>query len=310
MTNNIWDILTTIGTVGATLIALTLAYNGWARDKDATARLVSAWITDEYKPRSNGSSYERVTHLHISNEANEPVFKAMVNVLAGKKLTRLGSLTAPHTISVLPPRRELIFDISIPLLAHDHFWSLSADLTFTDPKGHIWVREGNGDLHDVSGQSQHWSKEPVEFDEAQLGNNLSTLNPMAIALNFLTALAKKDLRETEGFRALLAPEASGWNIVDWDQLNSELTDFLPTSMVNYPTPRIAYIKLSGDPNLEGKCVEGHGTSIALSNYRILTLTLTPGWGWKVYAVGEVPPNEIYFADTLAKDVLSPFNEDS
>lgn len=99
LTWDLWTVLTAVGTVGATLVALVLALRAWTQEKDATARFVSAWVTDEYQPRSDGSSYKRVARLHIANESNEPVFNAMVNVHIGRDSTPLGPLAAPAPIA-------------------------------------------------------------------------------------------------------------------------------------------------------------------------------------------------------------------
>lgn len=302
LTWDLWTVLTAVGTVGATLVALVLALRAWTQEKDATARFVSAWITDEYQPRSDGSSYKRVVHLHVANESNEPVFNAMVNVHIGRDSTPLGPLAAPALISVIPQRRELVFDISVPLLAHADSWYPKVALTFTDPKGRYWLREINGELQDVSRQVFRWSKKSGPGDERQLGNQESLFNPMLIALTFLSGL-RDDETEVDDLRVLLAPEASGWDNVDWDALRIELADFQPTSMVDYPAPRIARIKLSGDKTLEGKSVEGNGKPLNLDVYMFMTLTLDPRQGWRIFGVGgSVPPDAIFFGGSLIEEV--------
>lgn len=309
LTWDLWTVLTAVGTVGATLVALVLALRAWTQEKGATARFVSAWVTDEYEPRSDGSSYKRVAQLHVANESNEPVFDAMVNVRVGRDSTPLGPLAAPAPISVIPPRRELVFDISVPLLAHADSWYPKAELTFSDPTGRRWLRGVNGELHDVSRQGLRWSKKSGPGDEQQIGNQESLFNPMLIALTFLSGL-RDDETEIDDLRVLLAPEASGWDNVDWDALRTELADFQPTSMVDYPAPRIARVKLSGDKTLEGKSVEGNGTPLELDVYMFMTLTLDPQQGWRVFGVGaNVPPDAIYFGGSLSEEI-SPYRDSS
>ncbi len=81
---------------------------------------------------------------------------------------RLGPLSAPGRISVIPPRRVLLFDISAPLRAHRDSWSPRVDLYFSDPVGRRWLRDAAGNLRDVTGESSTWERhEPV--DERQLG---------------------------------------------------------------------------------------------------------------------------------------------
>lgn len=299
---DLWAMLTAIGTVGATLVATTLALRSWVKEKDATARFVSAWITDDYQPRTDGSSYRREVHLHVANESNEPVFDAMVNVHIGRDETPLGPLAAPALISVIPPRRELIFDISVPLLAHSDSWSPKAMLTFADSKGRHWLRKLNGGLQDVSRQGLKWSRKSGAVDERQLGNQQSLFNPMIVAMMFLGGLQHEETK-VEDLLVLIAPEATGWGSADWNKLRIELADFQPTSMVDYPAPRIARIKLSGDKSLEGKRVEGNGKPLELGVYMFMTLTLDPHHGWRIFGVGgSVPPDAIYFDGSLLEDV--------
>lgn len=296
----VWTVLSAIGTLGATLVALVLALRGWLDTRAAAARVVAAWVTDEYRPRDDGSSYRRTTHVHVANEANEPVFNVILSVHVGRDETPLGPLSAPAPISVLPPRRELIFDISIPLLAHSDSWSPKATLYFTDPQGRRWLRKSNGELRDVSRERPGWSKDSTGLDERQLGDRTSPLNPMMIALAFLAGL-RDPATTAEELAVLLAPEASGWAEVDWDQLRAALKRYQPTSMVDYPAERIARIKLSGDATLEGRQVEGQG--LELTDYMFMTLTLNPSHGWRVFSVGgHVPPDAIYFDGSLLQDV--------
>jgi hypothetical protein len=300
----LWTVLTAIGTVGATLVALVLALRASMQEKDSIARFVSAWVTDEYQPRDDGSAYKRVAHLHVANESNEPVFNAMVNVHTGRDRTPLGPLSAPAPISVIPPRRELIFDVSVPLLAHADSWYPRATLTFVDPKKRHWLREIDGELQDVSRKKLRWSKDPSSGDERQLGNNESLFNPMLVALMFLGGL-RDEKTSVEHLLVLLAPEAPGWAHADWDKLRSELADFQPTSMVDYPAPRIARVKLSGDRSIEGKSVEGNGKSLELDVYMFITLTLDPRNGWRIFGIGgTVPPDAISFAGSLAEEIES------
>lgn len=297
-----WSILTAIGTIGATFVAVGLAFRGWRQEKDATARLVAAWVTDKFEPRSDGSSYRRTTHVHIANEANEPVFSAKLNVHIGRGQTSIGPLGAPSVISVVPPRRELVFDISTPLLAHGDSWDPTVTLTFNDPKGRRWLRQSDGVLRDVSGKKSRWSKQIKDIDEQQLGDTQSLFNPMMFALAFLAGLRDPKTPSSE-LAVLLSPGAGGWADVDWDQLRHELENYQPTTMVDYPVPRIARIKLSGDKNLEGRQVEGDGTGLELSDYMFMTLTLDPQLGWRVFSVGgSIPLDAINFGGSLIQEI--------
>ena len=212
---DLWTVLSAVGTVGATLVALGLALRTWVQERDATARFVSAWVTDDYQPRADGSSYRREVHIHVANESNEPVFNAMVSVHVGREKTPLGPLAAPAPISVIPPRRELVFDISVPLLAHSDAWQPHATLTFTDANKRRWLRDINGEISDVSRRRARWSKAPPPGDQLQLGDLESGFNPMLIALLFLGRL-RDGVSGIDDLRQLLAPEAPGWGSADWD----------------------------------------------------------------------------------------------
>lgn len=306
---NVWEVLTAIGTVGATLVAVVLALRAWLQERDSAARVVSAWITDEYQPRDDGSSYRRSVQLYVANESNQPVFNARVNVHVGRFQTPLGPLSAPAPISVVPPRRELVFDISIPLLGHPDSWNPKATLTFTDPKGNHWLRGLDGELRNVSRQRQRWSKRERPADDRQLGDMESVFNPMLVAFAFLACLRDSDI-SPEDLANLVASEAPGWANVDWAQLRRELEDHQPTSMVDYPAPRIARVKLSADPRLAGKSVEGVGRPLELAVAKFMTLTLDPLRGWRVFGMGpSVRPDAIYFASSLIEEV-QPFQVDS
>lgn len=299
---DLWTVLTAVGTVGATVVAVILALRSWIQEKNATARLVSAWVSDEYQASADGSSYKRVSILHIANESNEPVFNAMVNVHIGTAEISLGPLAVPAPISVIPPRRELVFDISIPLLAHTNSWNPRATLTFDDPKGKSWLRKLNGELQSLQGQEMRWSKKPKAGDMRQLGNMESLFNPMTSVFSFLRALRSEPI-DVEILRFWLASEAPGWEKTDWQKLGQKMEAYNPTSMVDYPAPRIARVKLSGDKSLEGKTVEGEGRNIRLDNLLFVTLTLHPELGWRIFAIGEnVSPDTIYFDGSLAQEV--------
>lgn len=302
---DVWTVLTAFGTVGATLVALALAVRAWVGDRKSTARLVSVWVTDDYQPRESGSSYRRVVKLHIANESNEPVFDAMVNVHISRHQTPLGPLSAPAPIAVLPPRRELVYDISVPLLAHENTWQPRATLEYSDARGHRWLRDLEGGLRDLRKSKMGWSKTAQEGDVRQLGREDTLFNPMLVAKCFLGLLRDEDV-DPEEFAVLLAPEAVGWQTADWASLRASLASYQPTSMVDYPASRIARVKLSGDSSLEGKTVQGHGSPLELHNLMFMTLVLNPRAGWRVFGVGDHLPPEAIFFDGSLNDEVEPF----
>ncbi|TFD27355.1 hypothetical protein E3T27_06255 [Cryobacterium lyxosi] len=291
---DLWTILTAVGTIGATAVAVWLALLGLRKDRDAVARVVAAWITDDYEPREDGSSYERVVRVHIANQSTEPVFDARLNVVFGRDQTPLGPLSAPTPISVVPPRGELIYDITIPLLAHRNSWNPRATLYFTDPKDRRWLRNADGKLFDVSKEKARWSAPEAIPDERQLGDLSTPMNPMMVAVAFLAGVRDPQF-DLEKLQVVLAPEAPGWADAEWAHIGSDLARYQPTSMVDYPAPRIARIKLSGNVELEGRSVEGEG--LELEDFIFMTLTFAPDRGWRVFGVGaSVRPDEILFEE--------------
>lgn len=278
---DIWVVATAIGTVGATAVALWLGARGIRKERDRVSRVVSAWVTDEYLEEADRRSYRRRVVVHISNESDEPVFGARVGVIVGEPAVRLGPLSAPALIAVIPPRRELLFDVSTPLRAHPGSWSPRAELYFTDPFGRRWLRDASGNLRDVSRARSSWA-DSESLDERQLGDQGSLENPMMVALAFLAG-AQDPSVDVDYFAITLAPEASGWGATDWEAVREDLRSFQPTSMVDYPAPNIARIKLVGDVELQGKSVAGEGMEI--QHVMFLTLTRSSSVGWRIYSIG-------------------------
>ena len=291
--SSVWDALTAVGTVGATVIALGLAVVGWWRGRTSGARLVSAWVTDDYEPVVQDDHYRRRVILHVANESDEPAFDAHVSVIVGASAVPLGPLSAPSPIAVLPPRRELTFDLSVPLLAHDNSWNPRAIVSFGDRAGRRWIRDENGALRRTSRRSG-WSTKAAANRDLQLGN--ATLdNPMRVAMGFLAGLREGDGVDLENFGAMLAPEASGWVDVDWVELRAKTMDFQPTSMVDFPAPYIARVKLSGAGTLQGKTVVSDDSVTLPGPMMFLTLTYAPDRGWRVFGIGDtVAPARILF----------------
>jgi len=299
---HLWIALTAFGTVGATVVALYLSFDAWRQNKEATARVVSAWITDTYEPRSDGLSYERTVKMHLANESNEPVFAATPHVQISEGQVDLGPLSAPSPISVIPPRRELVFDISVPLLAHANSWHPTVSLVFTDPKERRWIRHSDGTLENVTRKKSRWSNSRQKMDERVRGDD-SVLNPMFITEAFLEGLEQEE-PTFDIMEPLLAENAAeGWAELDWAELRQEVNGYRPTSMIDYPAPRIARIKLSGDSSLEGRRVQGHGRGIELAVFVFLTLVFEPARGWRVFGIGNaVRPDQINFGGSLLEEI--------
>lgn len=300
-TANGWDVLTAIGTLGATIIALWLAMSSWLHGRTSGARLVSAWVTEDYEPTTaGGDHYRRSVVLHVANESDKPVFNAHVVVIVGACAIPLGPLSAPSPIAVLPPRRELTFDLSVAMLAHDDTWSPRASVTFGDRTGRRWVRDEVGSLKRTSGRAR-WVRPRDSAHERQIGSKTPN-NPMMVAVAFLAGLRDGDVADPEKFHNALAPEASGWRDADWESLRKQTIDFQPTSMVDYPAPYIARVKLSGNVSLQGKTIKSDDGVRLSGPTMFLTLTYAPDQGWRVFGIGDtVPPDQILFPEGTFSD---------
>lgn len=285
---DVWVILSAIGTIGATIVAVWLGVRGIKRDQDAVARVVSAWTTESYTPSKDEKRYERSVLVRIANQSNEPVFGARANVVINADQIPLGPLSLPTPISVVPPNRELEFDISIPLLAHPHSWNPRVMLYFTDPRGRRWHRSPDGDLTDVSNSKSTWVSDEEPLNSA--GDLSSPLNPLGVVIGFLAAMRANDL---ETVNQLVSPIVTKTGPLDWKQIEAklELSRYQPTSMVDYLAPRVARIKLSGNPELEGQTVQGEG--LELTDYMFVTVTFNTRTGWRIYGVGTaLRPDEV------------------
>ncbi|WP_146192328.1 hypothetical protein [Cellulomonas sp. WB94] len=292
--STVWDTLTAIGTLGATVIALWLALSSWRRGRDSGTRLVSAWVTETYEPVVGASHYRRLATLHVANESDEPAFDAHVSVIVGVHAVPLGPLSAPAPIAVLPPRRELTFDLSTPLRAHDDTWNPRASVSFRDRFDRWWVRDENGLLR--RGGAGRWIETNDSQQMLQLGSE-SLENPLRVTMWFLAGLRAADRADLSNFDGFLAPEAPGWSDVNWEDLRRDTFDFQPTSMVAYPAPYIARVKLSGDVHLQGKTVSVDGLFATGGPWMFVTLTYRPERGWRVFGIGStVQPDRILLAD--------------
>lgn len=303
---HLWIALTAFGTVGATVVALYLSFNAWRSNKAATARVVSAWITETYEPRSDGSSYKRTVKMHLANESNEPVFSAIPNVKVGNGERNLGllsapvpigPLSAPVPISVIPPRRELVFDISVPLLAHTDSWDPTVSLVFKDPEGRRWLRHSDGTLENVTRKKYRWRNGLHKNENWGFGVR-NARNPMFVAEQFFTELEQED-SWFEGIKPLLLENSwvADWDEEEWARLRAALSGlhYRLTPPVFYPAPRIARIMLSRD------------SLIDLKRPLFLILILEPSQGWRILGVGKtMSPDRINFDGSLL-DEIRPYD---
>ncbi|MCQ9385880.1 hypothetical protein NQ038_02150 [Brevibacterium sp. 50QC2O2] len=310
-----YDYWTTIGTVGAVVVALVVALcqatvaivisvrrRIFARRK--VASLVSAWLEHSYSPSADGDYYQRSVYLHLANESDEPVFKAEVTcgIETGDGVIRLGPLSAPRVIPVLPPKREFVYDVTMGMLgfgefAHDAFRGLVAEVVFSDHEGGRWRREFDGKLEKVKGPIAAAMVEAEdEFSLAQAGPVENPYNPLAIVFAFTTVANDESIADQQ-FHEYLVDQAVGWNETPEDEL-LEIRKILRTANlalhVWYPTPRIAYVRLLDDRD----------TRCGARGATVLTLVWRNGVGWTFFGMGPYLPWSIGFeAGELETDPL-------
>lgn len=276
----------------------------------STARLVSAWVEQGYMPSSDGTNYGARAVVHIINEAEVPVFRVapcVEKIPIGEDANPilLGPLSMPQTISVLPPRRELTYDVSIPLLPHrtsEHGGApeFGASIAFTDPENVRWSREADGQLDELKGTGGRVFTPMDDTQVAEQVGEASPINPLPVALAFLHTISDATLSEDEALdqlRNLVAPEASGWNGLDRDALRGmrdELKDFNVGTQVQYPVPNVAYVKVIDETATQLTVTRPGNVVVPV---RMITLTFTPERdGWRVFSWGGggTPPDRILF----------------
>lgn len=290
---DLWNCLESVGTIGATFVALFGFNLKEIREKRwAVAKVVSSWISEENKPNMDGTAYIRTSVIHINNESAEPVYDVTVNTTLDNGKHWLGPLSAPDLIPVLPAHRELQFDITIPMLGHRHVDTPQVTCTFVDANGEVWERDIDGKLKDCSKVKPHWVDQ--QDDELPVKEvDINSCNPMAVCLVFLNAL--KSDSHGEAVKELISPYAEGQNNVDWDELKRKYGKCVPTSNVRFPAPQVATILLVADESLQGKKVEGVGLTINVS--AVVTLTFSRKNGWRIFHIGNrVLPEEIPFPE--------------
>jgi hypothetical protein len=324
------DWATAVGTAGAVLVALGVAVfearrarraeeerdslirAGQQEARRATARRVTAWIEESFAPVEDGTHYLHRATAHLLNESDEPVFQLGASVILsspfeGESLhdVILGPLSIPQLIPVLAPKRELIYDLSTPLMAHrDEAQSALTEtpriiVSFTDPNDVRWTREADGRLVESTREPGNlFATDDDEGARRQIGG-IHALNPMAVAMGFLSAIRDEasPLEESlDRVRTFLAPEAEGWRSLDISaiaQLRGQLTDYNLGGHVLYPVPNVAYVRLVGSDSTELMVAQGEGLLISA---RIMTLILDPEVGWKVFSFGGsgTRPDRIFF----------------
>jgi hypothetical protein len=295
------DTASAVGTLLAVAVALAVALVEIVRSarsskrlretqRLSTAGLVSAWVDEQYLPNAAGSAYIRHARACVANEANEPVYNVAVTIGVGYKTRSIGPLAVPVPIPVLPARKTLAWDISLPLRAHDDTDSPCAEIAFTDSSNRRWLRRFDGSLIETtSSPGQLVMDEDFAEAQRQVGRLDDPGNPMVVAMAFLSLFSEDEL-DMEKLQTVIAPEAPGWhNLAQEDMawVMEELSDYGLGGYVSYPAPHVAYVKIL-PPSATALRVEGSGP-VEITGAKIITLTYLPERGWRVFSYG--PPTE-------------------
>lgn len=290
------DTATALGTLLAVAVALAVAITEITRsirlDKEtkaaqriATAGLVSAWVEEHYEPNESGSAYIRFVSVHLANEANEPVFRVTASIGVGLQTRPIGPLAVPAPIPVLPPRKTLTWDITLPLRAHDDTQYPCVEMGFSDSSDRRWLRDFDGSLRETTGQpARLLNSEDAQSAERQMGRLGDPENPIAVAAGFLNVVSQSEAN-FDDLALLVAPEARGWATVtqeDLTMMKDDLSDYGLAGFVHYPAPRVAYVKILPEA-LQLQVLEG-GDSLVV-DAKIITLTYIPERGWRVFSYG-------------------------
>lgn len=296
-----WDALTALGTVSAVAVSVAVGLVSLFRalraesalaaerrqrvddQRRATAGLVAAWAESTYEPSSDGTHYLRRVTAHLANESSEPVFHVNVVIGYGTPVVQLGPLSIPAEIPVLPARQTRSWDVTAGFLAHSTGnGQIPSDpvvsASFEDSRGVSWIRQYDGTL----------AMEPVQqtspIDEAtglaQMGPFEGGFNPHTVATAFLASLSTA--KSVDELKPLLSPTATGWKDITpagIDELRAELEPFGLAAHVYYPTPRIAYVRLIHDDDIE-KLRRGEPGRAS-----VITLVFLVGVGWRVFSAG-------------------------
>lgn len=309
---NWWDALSAIGTVGAVVVALGLA---WAERKRArraekaleaertdhrasleenSAAMVSAWVEMTPVPSADGVYYERHAVVHVANESDRPVYNANVCVGIQNELGRwtpVGQLAVPLPLPVLASRSRQTWDITLPLLAcsmdlGNFVSNPTAAIAFSDHSGQRWMRNFDLALTRQSGDSGSalFAIDQVHGEE-QIGQLDNPFNPIGVVVLFLKALSRDEGPDLGLAKGLLDPSAKGWARMgddEWADAAQRWGTLGVAAHVHYPAPRIAYVKTLTDDAAEQR-VDGPGyVEVPMT---LFTLRYIRGVGWRIFSVG-------------------------
>ena len=326
-----WDALSAIGTVGAVVVALLLAWFERRRarrserelevqrrgqlevGRRAVAEMVSAWVEITMVSSSTGDHYVRRATLHVDNQSNEPVYNASVCVgIPGEAQDWIpvGALAAPLPLPVVAARSGQTWDITLPLMACSSdigglSQHASAALAFSDPSGQRWVRSFDGHLRRSSeGDASLFDLDP-SHGELQMGDVENLFNPVPLVVAFLAGISSPKREDQELAKSLLDPEEDAWARMtpnEWVELSRRLASLGVAAHVQYPAPRVAYVKALTDEAANTRRQGGAG--YVTVPVQVFTLRFIKNLGWRIFAIGAaVRADAIHFPERdLEEDV--------
>lgn len=274
---NVWDVLTSLGTLLAVVVAVSVAVVESRRNRDSqielgrlasksaqdersrVARRVVGAVEQSYVPSADRATYIRRATLTLANDSDEPIFSIHVQVAKGYPPVPVGPLAAPERIPVVPARSRQTWDVSLPLLAvSDTLTTLGSPPTvsieFTDARGVRWYRDYDGSIREAEIAPRRVLTFP-EGAEAQLGDPSNPFNPMPTALTFLSTLQQDPLPPPEAFDPLLSPTASGWSEMSaeaWTRITESVRGHGVAAHVWYPAPQVARVRTLNTDQAENR----------------------------------------------------------
>lgn len=316
-----WDALQALGTLAAVMVALGVPLVDHFRlrreqkqeRRRRTASLVSAWVETQIMPQENGGGYRRISLVRVSNESDEPVFEVSVSTGFGLPPVRLGSLSVPDMIPVLPARSRREFDISSGLLgflpsAIPLGLEPVASVQFRDARGARWHRDYDGTLQEVSPRKRPGAKELTEEEGIrQLGDPSNPFNPSIVILQLLDLLDADDV-DPHAVVSYLDPHANWCGPQGEKQcvelLRGELSGKSLGSAVVYSAPRVAHMRMFNPADLDTGERTGTYTLVPVT---VLTVVYRNRSGWRLWSMGEAQdPTWIPFPEY---DTMRDFRDD-
>ncbi len=321
-----WEALTALGTVGAVVVALLLAGAERSRRKKAEgqldqqrtaeldagqraiAELVSAWVDVQAVPSVDATHYVRKATVHVENQSDSPAYNANICMgvqNAADRWTPVGPLAVPLPLPVLPPKSNQTWDITLPLMACSVdlgglTYQPAAAIAFSDPTGQRWARGFDSTLERRAndGDAALFDLDADHGDE-QIGMLDNPFNPISIVIAFLAGMQNDaEPGRFEMAKTLVDPAASGWASMDdeaWQDMRDRLSSLGVAAHVQYPAPRIAYVKGLTDEAADATREGGAGYVIVPMT--LFTLRFIRGAGWRVFGVGAaVRADEIEFPE--------------